>query len=300
MRQRLLSEAAVVSLDAAAKGRESAPSLVMMPDDTWDPGRNATSADFFSAFDAPWMYPTKLTEELADGPRKGARHLRVRHHVDGRDDPPLPPSLARSADQIRGRGIIMYAITRDDRSLLKYYDQAASLTVGEQWRVDPEASQEIADETIHQLDAQIGGVSIAAPEFVTLSSSSGQFPLTITNELDWPITVGVRLDAEDGGVSIADDELIDVDPNQSTTVNVEVNAEDVSVSEVTAQLTTPKGRPFGAPIAFNMRSSVVGTVIWIALGAAGAIIVLAIGRRIRRSRRSRGESADAAAPGDAG
>jgi hypothetical protein len=285
MRQRLLSEAAVLSLEAEANGSPRAPSLVMLPDDTWDPGRNATSSDFFSAFDAPWMYPTRLTEELADRPRQGARHLRVRQHVDGREDPPLPSSLARSADQVRGRGVIMYAITGDDRSLLRYYDQAASLTVGEQWRVDPDASQEIADETIKQLDAQIGNVTIAAPEFVTLSSSSGQFPLTITNELDWPVTVGVRLDAEDGGVSIADDQVIDVDPNQSTTVNVEVNAEDVSVSEVTARLTTPAGRPFGAPTTFNMRSSVVGTVIWIALGAAGAIIVFAVARRIRRSRR---------------
>jgi len=300
MRQRLLSEAAVLSLEAEADGRDDAPSLVMMPDDNWDAGRTATSADFFSAFDAPWIYPTTLTEELGDGPRKAARNLRVRHKVDGRDDPPLPSSLARTADQIRGRGVIMFAVTRDDRSVLNFYDQSASLTVAEQWRVDPEASQEIADETIDQLDASIDRVTIAAPEYVTLSSSSGQFPLTITNGLDWPIRVGVQLDAEDGGVTIADDEVIDVDPRQSTTVNVEVNAEDVSVSEVTARLTTPQGRPFGEPTTFNMRSSVVGTVIWIALGAAGAVIILAIGRRIRRSRRSRGESADAAAPGDAG
>jgi hypothetical protein len=301
MRQRLLSEAAVMSLEAEANGRETAPSIVMLPDDSWDPGPNASSADFFSAFDAPWLYPTRLTEELGAGPRKGARHLRVRQHVDGGEDPPLPSSLARTADQVRGRGIIMYAITQGDRSLLSYYDQAASLTVGEQWRVDPEASQEIAEKTVGQLDAQLDGVTIAAPEYVTLSSHSGQFPLTVTNQLDWPITVGVQLDAEDGGVSIADGEMIDVDPNQSTTVNVAVNAEDVSVSEVTARLTTPAGRPFGAPVTFNMRSSVVGTVIWIALGAAGAVIIVAIGRRIRRSRRTDGDSVGAAvAPGEAG
>jgi Family of unknown function (DUF6049) len=286
MRQRLLAETAVLSLETEANGRESAPSLVMLPEDTWDPGPDPTSTDFFSAFDAPWMYPTSLTEELADGPRDEARHLRVQDHVDGPNDPPLPSSLARSADQIRGRGIVMWAITRDDRSLLTYYDQSASLTVAEQWRVDPEASEETADKTIRQLDAQINNVTIAAPEFITLSSSSGQFPLTVTNELDWPVTVGVQLNAKDGGVSIADDELIDVDPNQSTTVNVELNAEDVTVSEVKARLTTPKGRPFGTPITFNVRSSVVGTMIWIALGAAGAVIVLAVGRRIRRSRRS--------------
>jgi hypothetical protein len=300
MRQRLLSEAAVLSLETETAGRERAPSLVMLPDDTWDPGPDATSADFFSAFDAPWMYPTTLTEELADGPREGAQHLRIQAHVDGPDDPPLPSSLARSADQIRGRGIIMWAITREDPSLLTFYDQAASLTVAEQWRVDPEASQETADRTIRRLDAQIDGVTLAAPAFVTLSSSSGQFPLTVTNELDWPVTVGVQLDAKDGGVTIADDESIDVEPNQSTTVNVELNAEDVTVSEVRARLTTPQGRPFGEPITFNVRSSVVGTMIWIAFGAAGAVIVLAIGRRIRRSRRTSGKSADAAAPGDTG
>jgi Family of unknown function (DUF6049) len=152
----------------------------------------------------------------------------------------------------------------------------------------------MADETIKQLDGQIGDVTLEAPEFVTLSSSSGQFPLTITNDLAWPITVGVQLEAEDGGLVIEQDEPVDVDPHQSTTVNVRVDAEDVAVSEVTARLTTPRGRPFGEPVTFKMRSSVVGTVIWITLGAAGAIIVIAVGRRIRRSTRSRGEPAASA------
>ena len=141
---------------------------------------------------------------------------------------------------------------------------------------------------IDQLDNQIGRVRIEAPEFVTLSSSSGRFPLTITNNLDWPIRVGVRLKANDA-IKIQQDEPIEVEPRQSTTVNVQVHAEDVGVTEVTARLTTPKGRPFGEPVTFKMRSSVVGTVIWIALGAAGAIIVLAVGRRVRRSAKSKNE-----------
>jgi Family of unknown function (DUF6049) len=301
VRQRLLAESAVLSLQAEAEGRRRAPAMVMLADDGWDPGANARASDFFDAFDVPWVYATDLSAERTDGPHRGARHLRPRNDAEGREDPPIPTSLARSADRIRGRGVITYAITRKDRQLLSYYDEAAALTVSEQWRADPDLSQEMADETIGQLDGQLAGVTLEAPEFVTLSSSSGQFPLTISNDLAWPITVGVRLEAEDGGLVVEQDEPVDVDPHQSTTVNVRVDAEDVAVSEVTARLTTPKGRPFGEPVTFRVRSSVVGMVIWIALGAAGAIVVFAVGRRVRRSAKSRGEAEPAVpAPGETG
>jgi len=49
-----------------------------------------------------------------------------------------------------------------------------------------------------------------------------------------------------------------------------------------------------------MRSSVVGTVIWIALGAAGAIIVLAVGRRVRRSAKSKKQQPGGASEPTAG
>jgi hypothetical protein len=294
VRQRLLAETALVSLRSMTEAQPSAASIAVLVNDDWDPGTNPTQADFFAAYDAPWVRPTNLDTELVEGPRRGAERLRAVHLSERQAEPPLPESLARSADRIRGRGVIMWAITRQDDRILSFYDQSASLTVSDQWRADPDTAQQIADRTIAGLDRQIGSVTIAAPEFVTLSSSSGRFPLTITNELTWPVRVGVKLTARDG-LDIHLDQPIDVDPQQSTTVNVQVNAEDVGVTEVTARLTTPNGRPFGEPVTFSMRSSVVGTVIWIAFGAAGAIVLLAVGRRIKRSRSASAGEAEPAA-----
>jgi len=298
VRQRLLAESALLSLGADPDSQGSTPSIAMLADDNWGPA-DALRSNFFAAFGAPWVRASTLDTERAAGPLPGAEHLRAAHFDEGQVDPPLPNSLAHSADQIRGRGVIMYAITGDDRRILNFYDQSASLTVSEQWRQSPDVSQGIADQMIDQLDNQIGRVHIEAPEFVTLSSSSGRFPLTITNNLDWPIRVGIRLKANDA-IKIKQDEPIEVEPRQSTTVNVQVHAEDVGVTEVTARLTTPKGRPFGEPVTFKMRSSVVGTVIWIALGAAGAIIVLAVGRRVRRSAKSKKQQPGVASEPTAG
>jgi Family of unknown function (DUF6049) len=289
VRQRLLAETAVQSLEALERGRRQAPGLVMQADDDWNPGPGAASAGFFEAFTAPWVDGTDLGTLIEEGPRRVAHRIRPRHHVPGPEEEPIPKSLAGSADKIRGRGVVMYRITGDDRRILSYYDQTAVLAISERWRSDPEESQELSDETIADLDDQLASVTVEAPEFVTLSSSSGRFPLTITNGLPWRITVGLHLDAEDGGLEIEQDELIQVDPQQSTTVNVSVDAEDVAVSEITARLVTPKGRPFGEPVSFKMRSSVVGTVIWIAMGTAGAFVAFAVGRRIWRSSHRRKE-----------
>ena len=298
IRQRILAESALLSLQAEADGQRIAPSIAVLANDNWDPGADAPESNFFAAFNAPWVQPTSLDTERDAGPLPDAKHLRVAHPSNA-VDPPLPDTLAQSADRIRGRGVIMYAITNNDPRVLNYYDQAASLTVSEQWRASPEISQAIAEETIAQLDSQIGRIHIEAPDFVTLSSSSGRFPLTITNNLTWPIKVGIQLHAGDG-IRIQQDEPIEVEPQQSTTVNVQVHAQDVGVTEVKARLTTPRGRPFGEPVTFKMRSSVVGTVIWIALGAAGAIIVLAVGRRVRKSAKSKNEQQSGAAEPTAG
>jgi hypothetical protein len=71
-----------------------------------------------------------------------------------------------------------------------------------------------------------------------------------------------------------------VAPGQRDTVSVEARVEQPGVTSAAASVATADGRPFGAPLTFSLRTSVVGVVIWGILGIACAVLVLAMVRRL--------------------
>jgi hypothetical protein len=117
---------------------------------------------------------------------------------------------------------------------------------------------------------------------VTLSSDAGFFPITLTNGLDHPVTVGAVVTDDDGLLSVDAVEPQVLEPRTQVTLTVSVNAPSVGVTTVTVRLVTETGQAFGDPTTFPLRSSQVGTVIWYAMGAVGVFLLLLVGRRIWR------------------
>jgi len=277
VRQRILAESALLSLQVESAGSGS-PGMVFVAAPTWDPGPSWPSAGFFTAFDAPWLRLTSLEGQLARGLTDPAV---VPEPVQTTGDT-LPSALVDTAASIASRGRILRAVTGADPSQRRCYDQAVALAVSEYWRGDATTGQELARAALAGLRTQLAKVSVEAPEVVTLSSSSGSFPVTITNNLEQPVTVGVRVTATDGSMTFADIAPVELRRNESTTLTVRTRAADVGVIGVTAKLTTPSGRVFGEPASISLRTSVVGVVVWVALAAAAALMGLAVVRRLRR------------------
>jgi len=123
-------------------------------------------------------------------------------------------------------------------------------------------------------------VSLDGPPFVTLSSSRGTFGVTISNGLDRPVTVGVRVEAAVDGLEFDAGDPVTVGPGERETVNVDARVGDNRVARVRAYLVTRGGERFGPDVSFNVRTSVVGVVVWVLVGIAGLLLVVAIVRRI--------------------
>jgi len=143
--------------------------------------------------------------------------------------------------------------------------------------------------TYDWVTGNLHGITLSAPEKVTLASASGRFSAVVSNELDVPVTVKVRAIA-DAGLHITGGENVALAPHGRTTVLLNASTHVLGVHNVTLELTNPAGRPLGSTDPFPMRAEQVSRVIWVIIGAGVgllfAAIVVRLVRRVLRSRAS--------------
>ncbi|MDQ3629178.1 MAG: DUF6049 family protein [Actinomycetota bacterium] len=283
IRQRLLSETAVLAFVAAASDDQpAAPGLVYLADAEWDPGVGLAGSDLFDGLDTSWISSASLAAQLPGAEEEGRARPANVDAPGSQDAANVSLPVVQAARGIRRQATLVQSLVGSESRLLRWYDRAAALTVSSHQRADPAAAVERADTVSAQLDRLLGEVAVEGPEFVTLSSNSGSFPITVTNNLPRPITVGLSLNDSANALQFDPVPLETIDAGDSAQLTLEVGAPDLGVTAVSATLMAPNGRTFGTPAAFNLRGSVVGAVIWVAFGAGGLFLVLLVVRRLGR------------------
>lgn len=167
------------------------------------------------------------------------------------------------------------------------YDEVTATAISQRWRSQPELAERFGRRSARSLAEQLGSVSVEIPSFVTLSGDSGSFGVTINNGMDQAVTVGVGFKSDTGRFSLPNIEPVAIGAGESRTVLVDASVSEVAVGEVTARLVTVERSTFGSPTRFTLRTSPLGVVIWIALGAGAGFVLLVVARRSLRQRRTR-------------
>jgi hypothetical protein len=280
LRQRVLSDAALRAL----QGVES-PLVVALPSD-WDPGPNWRSAEFFDGLRQRWLSLVALGGgDSADRPSydrplrypAGARRQEI-------DRPNVNAALG-----LMGIGALydqLLETTNDVRSRLV---GAALAAVSYHARDGDDAADRVRARTItlrekaEQVHVELG------TDFVTLSGGEGTLTVSLVNDLEQPVTVGVRATTSDPGVSIVAPDPVRIGPGERVAVRLRAQASRIGVHEVALSPVTVSGRAFGEPLTFNLRISQVGRLIWIIMIGVGALffaaVVLRIVQRVRSHRR---------------
>ncbi len=273
LRQRILSDA---SLRAAAG--ETATMAVELPP-SWDPGAGWRSARFFEGLDQPWLTLTPVagassattpTFDAALGYPAAARRQEIK----------LPNVLA-AASMIRSGGVLG-EILRTQNTVAGQLE-GTGLTAVSYWaRQDPDVaqSQVLAGDAVAR--NRLAKVSVIGTDFVTLSGGSGTVAVTLVNDLDQPITVGVHADTGSSGVSLEIPDPVDMAPGERTVLRLRAKASEIGVHRVTLSPETASGAVFGTPLTFSLRTTQVGVLIWVVLGAGALLLVVMIARRILR------------------
>lgn len=285
LRQRFLSEAAVHALSP----QRGEPLVVSTPQ-LWDPGSDWRLAAFFSGFDVPWLrtvdLPTVTSTSVPPDRPLGAGSPELRYpQSEARDELPLANLLA-TEELVETGDVFADLLTRND-TVDEFLAGSAMLASSYRARKHPNASVEMARQTTAYVRSRMARVRVETPSFVTMSSGEGPFAITVVNDLDEPVTVGIDADTGSSELVIASPEPVSVGPGQRATVRLLATSTDIGLHSVSVVATNSNGHPLGDATTFNIRSSQVGLVIWVIMGLGAAVLFVAIGFRLVKRVRAR-------------
>lgn len=276
LRQRLMSESALAMLLSAIDPSTKADAIALV-DPNWDPGTDWAAGKLSVAFQSPWISGASLDSLLT-------RPLGVFAGSLPSDAAASPLSRAQlsAAAKIHAQAQSLNSILFDDSGSQVRFDQDTASAIGVRWRKKRGTGLSIARSVAARADKELSNITIEGPQSVTLSSSSGKFPLTISNDTGNAISVGVRLDSSNPALTIPDVAVTTIAAGERHTLTVNVDVGEQGSTSVAAQLISPDGKSFGNPAVFNVRSSAVGAVLWVAIGLAALLVVVALVRRFTR------------------
>ncbi len=288
VRQRILSEAALRMNEP-----ERQPLVVVFPP-TWTPPGGPDYSSFFAGLDVNWM---RLTS-LADATTVPAQPLSPDRYVY--------PSWQRNhevkADAFEALSHLTDEATRLQGVLTDQSDLAARVraeafgNVSYFARVDAARSLSATQSTTSWLQGKLASVSVSAPRRVILSSDNGRFSVTITNSLDENVSVRLRATSKPP-MDISNPGKLDLGPNASTTVQLRASTSKLGVHDVTIALVDSKGTLLGSRATVPVRAAQVSRVIWLIMGLAAALLLLAIVLRLVRRIRGGGPPGPGDEPG---
>ena len=296
VRQRLLAEAA---LHALSPHRDE-PLVRFLPPG-WDPGDQWRKARFFQGLDVPWL-GTEDVDDLLGG-------LSTEPAVDPlvdlaypeeelEEELPLPTVLA--TESLIAEGSLVEELVSDDSDVDEQVVRLALLTSSVWSRFRPGLAAERAVAARDRVGGWLDEVTVRGPAFVTMSSESGTFQVTVVNGLDQRVTVELRATAPGTDLELSTPGPMELPPNGRGAVRIDAAARETGVHLVTLQPVSEEGTPIGEPTQVSIRSSRVGFILWIVMAVGGAAlfvaIVLRIWRRVRTRRRTHGPVLKQAGP----
>ena len=284
-------------------------SVVALPPRGWDADGEATTQLVQGLSTLPWITPVTLNDVNAAAPKPAVSKAPV-----AAARPAATPAGALTSaqlDQIRR----LNTTTGTFVSLLSNIEQAdenlrrALLRSGSYgWRGFGDEFQRFLSYEQGGVTSQLNKVHLvtnAAGERgqhpaikVNLSGSKGQFPLTVENGLDVSIRVGVTVSSPNRtDLRIQPITLRLVPPHQKATFQIKASAEQNGLIRAEAEVVTAQQTSVGRPQELVIQAAQYGSVGWILVGAACALLFGTSAVRIYRRIRSEKRNPTPSAPG---
>ncbi len=285
MRQRFLAE----TLLASQLVPTDAPSRFMVAGTAnvrWNPNGTALSELLEATSTAPWLTSGTLTDLLAEGATTTARE-RGGYGPQAKESEITQEYLSQ-VQRVSTQLASLTAILDNPTGFSDAYAEAIIRTESSAWRDEPQTGLELLRSVRVGLTEQTSQVYALSSGTITLSGEEGLVPVTIANDLDRAVTVGVQLRGVPAARLISEPMYgITIEPGKK--VSVELNAQVVGGRTLNTgvQLLTPDGQDFGDPAQIQLESTAYAqAAAWVIAAAFIAIVifvVVGITRRIHKA-----------------
>jgi hypothetical protein len=263
--------------------------LLVLPPEPWAPSAELVSRLVDALSDAPWLELTTPDVQAATGHRTDQALTLAEPESD-----PLPDALVSALadttaalDAVRG-SLTVEAPSVAGRSPRELHDtllRATSRWYAEAGTTDAEA---LVRDVRRAVDETFGDVVVASGTQITLTSDSGQIPITLQRARGGPITVRVEV-ASQGRLVWPDgrrSEPLELTDGATQTVSFRTRALSTGTFPVTVRVTDPSGEHELERTTLSVRSTAISGPALSATGLVVLALLLAGALRRRRPRRS--------------
>jgi hypothetical protein len=270
--------------------------VVVAPPRRWDPPAPLASALLRETDKAPWLRPVQAGAMAASRHAPGQASMKQ----PGNAGPHRFTRVMASSLRAARRGVQLVQSMRLRPSKQLYWAVAGSESAA--WG-DLKAPHRPTRSLLRRINAyvarQVSGVSIIRNGHTTLGGQQGQIPVTIRNQLDYPVWVRIWLHVNHvrgGGFSMVPargvsaagtgtvvTEVIQVLAGQMVTKTIRVKATTLISTTIDMRLLTPSGRVLpGSETTMSVQPIHFGTfALVILVGALGVFMIASAGRAIR-------------------
>ena len=280
LRQGWLAETALLGLEAQAAD-DRPPPLVAAAPFGWRPDASLARALIDVWTTTPWIAATSLAtidaaaEPAVVNPRPGS---------DAAGE--LSAAYLASVAELQDQTAHYEALVAEPDPLTDQLEFAGLRALASIWRADPEAGVAYTLLATAEVRDRLAQVSVHVPESVTLSSSKGGFPLTVSNGLDRTVVVQLELTAAiPDRITVEEVPPQPVEAGENASVDVIAEAAANGKVPVTVQLTASDGAPLGPAQRMIVNATDYGTIGWFVVGAAALLFIVAAVIRVLRRRR---------------
>jgi hypothetical protein len=281
--QRVMAETLMIEAEAPSDQRD----IVITPARRWDPSLAFAGGLLADTGQVPWLQPVTLGQVYRSPVYTKVQRSPLVYPGSARRAQ-LDPSYMDTVGSLQQSVSELASILPTgppSTAVAAPYDSALLRAVSSAWRSNPGPRAEELFAIQRQVGRAMSQVRIASRpgSHITLTSHGGQFPVTITNDLDVPVRVVVelqknlRLTFDNGGR-----QQRTVPAHQAVAVDFKATAKTSGVFPIKVQLLTPDGHAYGPIVQLYVQSTVYGTITLVITGAAMAALLVAVGVRLGR------------------
>lgn len=290
-RQRFLAETAVIAdtipPDQTSRFVVAAPASVR-----WDPTASLLAPLLRATGTAPWLATSSL-EELLSAPVSSTSRQRGGYGPKARAvelSPAYMARVSRAADQLA----VFTSIIDDPTGISEPYSAALLRAESAAWRTATTTGEKLLTSIETSLAEQTAQVRVLSEGTLTFSGDTGRVPVTIANDLDRSVTVGLILRGRPP-LRLSSKPLtgIRIEAGRMTSVDIDARVVGGDPLTVQVQLLGPDGEDYGQPAAITLVSTAYARaaayVVAAAFVAIAVFVVFGVTRRIRAAGASRSD-----------
>lgn len=282
--QRLLAGLSLVAL----QDPDQSHAITLVNPDSFDPEPELLDAVFAGLRGNPWLAPASVATVFDTVAPATASNGTALTRQLAPYAPPRAPVSAPAYDDAQTRLNAFRSLVPPGDERVAAAEEALLSSVSSAWNspggaLRANAELEAVDASI---DSFLSQIHVPDPSTITLTSQSGEIPLTFRNDTGQTVSVLVELQSPKLFFPDGSSRLVDLPP-KSTTVRFEVDARTSGSFPLHLSVRSADGALPITDSSFRVRSTAVSVVGLVLMIGAGAFLAVWWGWDIRRRRRAR-------------